>query len=279
MKILLISEDSAKLNYARLNMNNTLFPNAKFYTLNDDDGRCLAMASVTKLPGYYYGFRMDSREEQFYHLSHFLVDEEMRGRGLGRTLLEHLLKVYPNLVLAVDKQNEVALNLYRSLGFTLLKTKPNRPHQWIMARFTTPRGYASVALTKPSADYLRACFPMLDITDDLHASLIFDEDLKQNYVGDIPQVSYDLRPIGLRFMGEEGSEWCSIALECVCSELTLRQQKLLQMGYTSKFPDYIIHISLVYGATKAQLEELMKLNVRLPSKLTADSEQWDKLQD
>lgn len=279
MKILLISEDSAKLNYARLNMNNTLFPNAKFYTLNDDDGRCLAMASVTKLPGYYYGFRMDSREEQFYHLSHFLVDEEMRGRGLGRTLLEHLLKVYPDLVLAVDKQNEVALNLYRSLGFTLLKTKPNRPHQWIMARFTTPRGYASVALTKPSADYLRACFPMLDITDDLHASLIFDEDLKQNYVGDIPQVSYDLRPIGLRFMGEEGSEWCSIALECVCSELTLRQQKLLQMGYTSKFPDYIIHISLVYGATKAQLEELMKLNVRLPSKLTADSEQWDKLQD
>lgn len=279
MKILLISEDSAKLNYARLNMNNTLFPNAKFYTLNDDDGRCLAMASVTKLPGYYYGFRMGSREEQFYHLSHFLVDEEMRGRGLGRTLLEHLLKVYPDLVLAVDKQNDVALNLYRSLGFTLLKTKPNRPHQWIMARFTKPRGYSSVALTKPSADYLRACFPMLDITDDLHASIIFDEELKQNYVGDIPQVSYDLRPIGLRFMGEEGSEWCAIALECVCSELTLRQQKLLQMGYTSKFPDYIIHISLVYGATKAQLEELMKLNVRLPSKLTADSEQWDKLQD
>lgn len=279
MKILMISASSAKENYARLNMNNTLFPGAKFYTLNDDDGRCIAMASVCKVPGTYYGFRMGSGREDFYHLSHFLVDEEQRGKGYGKMLLEHLLKVYPDLLLAVDKNNDIALSLYKKLGFTILKTKPNKPHQWIMARYTKPRGYSSVALTKPSDDYVRACFPMLNLEDGLHASIIFDNELTKNYVGDIPQVTYELRPIGLRFMGEEGSEWASIALECVCTELTMRHRDLLNIGYTTKFPDYIIHISLVYGASKAQLDELQKLNLRLPSKLTAHEEQWDIIQD
>ena len=59
------------------------------------------------------------------HITHIAVYKEERGQGIGRKLTEGLMQYLSNLgaayaTLEVRKSNEVAQNLYKSLGFIKL---------------------------------------------------------------------------------------------------------------------------------------------------------------
>lgn len=63
------------------------------------------------------------------HVCEMFVDERKRSRGIGRNLLTELIRVakqqgLTTLMLAVWQQNEPAIRLYTSLGFTILASEP-----------------------------------------------------------------------------------------------------------------------------------------------------------
>ena len=80
----------------------------------DDVGARVGAAFCRRMtvddPGY--GFVSDDVPELG-----MAVVPEWRGRGVGRRLLEDLLARNPSMSLSVDKDNDGAERLYRSLGF------------------------------------------------------------------------------------------------------------------------------------------------------------------
>src|SRR5690606_5076748 len=59
-----------------------------------------------------------------YFLHKFYLDNEKRGRGLGKIVFEHLLDHYPDLRelrLTVNRQNFKSINFYFKIGFTIEK--------------------------------------------------------------------------------------------------------------------------------------------------------------
>lgn len=57
-------------------------------------------------------------------LHKFYLDNEKRGRGLGKTVFKHLLARYPGLRelrLTVNRQNYKSINFYFKIGFTIEK--------------------------------------------------------------------------------------------------------------------------------------------------------------
>ncbi|MEN9216170.1 MAG: ribosomal protein S18-alanine N-acetyltransferase [Gloeomargarita sp. HHBFW_bins_162] len=63
------------------------------------------------------------------HIVILAVHPEYQGKGLGRQTLTYLLQELPPTIhhatLEVRSQNEVALNLYQSLGFRILGRRPH----------------------------------------------------------------------------------------------------------------------------------------------------------
>ena len=53
------------------------------------------------------------------------VLKEFRGKGYGTKIMNYMIKNYGVKYLHVDKNNEIALNLYKKLGFKIIKTFPN----------------------------------------------------------------------------------------------------------------------------------------------------------
>lgn len=73
----------------------------------------------------------------------FALDEKFRGKGVGRQLIHHCLNTYTNPVkLHVRVTNDVALKLYRSLGFVETET--------IVDYYTTPTENAYAMIWKPN---------------------------------------------------------------------------------------------------------------------------------
>lgn len=51
-----------------------------------------------------------------------MVDHKQRGKGYGKMITEKLIEHYNGkIVLSVDKPNEIAIKIYKSLGFKLFK--------------------------------------------------------------------------------------------------------------------------------------------------------------
>ena len=65
------------------------------------------------------------RYENTYVIREVIVDPEHRGKGIGRTMMEHILRFLKpkgrSIFLYVDSENKVAISLYKSLGFALVK--------------------------------------------------------------------------------------------------------------------------------------------------------------
>ena len=58
-----------------------------------------------------------------------LVDPQDRGQGIGRALVEHVLTIarrrgFTSCRLEVNRQNQIAHDLYRSQGFRLVEERP-----------------------------------------------------------------------------------------------------------------------------------------------------------
>ncbi|KMK08316.1 acetyltransferase [Pluralibacter gergoviae] len=51
------------------------------------------------------------------HMDALFVDPAVRGRGVGKLLIEHALTLAPRLTTDVNEQNEQAAGFYRKMGF------------------------------------------------------------------------------------------------------------------------------------------------------------------
>jgi ribosomal-protein-alanine N-acetyltransferase len=85
------------------------------YVLNRPDGRGVAFCTVWVV--------LDE-----VHINNVAVHPDWRGRGFGRALLEYVLDLWEKLgagraTLEVRRSNEVAINLYEKLGFTVAGTR------------------------------------------------------------------------------------------------------------------------------------------------------------
>jgi ribosomal protein S18 acetylase RimI-like enzyme len=67
---------------------------------------------------------VSNRSEGRYFLHKFYLDNEKRGRGLGKIVFKHLLACYPDLRelrLTVNRQNYQSINFYFKIGFIIEK--------------------------------------------------------------------------------------------------------------------------------------------------------------
>ncbi|MGI6725985.1 MAG: ribosomal protein S18-alanine N-acetyltransferase [Christensenellales bacterium] len=99
------------------------------YVVAEQDGRLLGFA----------GAHMIFEES---HVTNVVVDETVRGLGIGRALMQSLMQYAANLggkymTLEVRASNQPAINLYKSLGFFKVWVRPkyytdNQEDAWVM---------------------------------------------------------------------------------------------------------------------------------------------------
>jgi putative acetyltransferase len=58
------------------------------------------------------------------HLEALFIDPQMRGRGVGRALVEHALSRFPALLTDVNEQNAQAVGFYERMGFSVVDRSP-----------------------------------------------------------------------------------------------------------------------------------------------------------
>ena len=85
---------------------------------------CFYVATLSQSLHGMFGLEASGAEAM--ELRRMYVDPDMRGRGIGRTLLQHaeketLLAGCTRLVLSTSEIQQAALALYRSSGYTLVK--------------------------------------------------------------------------------------------------------------------------------------------------------------
>ncbi len=92
-----------------------------FHLTAEFDGRCIGwlMAVTEEAEGFYLlpEWRRNGR------ITDLVVDADYRGQGVGRTLIEEALarfkhKGVPRVKIAAVSDNQTAIGLYRSIGFT-----------------------------------------------------------------------------------------------------------------------------------------------------------------
>lgn len=69
-----------------------------------------------------------TKDDGSIHLGGFAIDPEYQGKGYGRKFMELILekaKTAPKIDLVTHPDNVKAINLYRSFGFEIVKTKEN----------------------------------------------------------------------------------------------------------------------------------------------------------
>ena len=66
----------------------------------------------------------DKKDKGF--ITDFSIDEEHRGNRLGSKLIDDAINKYHGVDLLVDKDNELALNMYKRRGFVIVKTYKNQ---------------------------------------------------------------------------------------------------------------------------------------------------------
>jgi ribosomal protein S18 acetylase RimI-like enzyme len=66
---------------------------------------------------------------EWWYIGEIYIDEAHRGKGIGTSILKQEIKRHDRLILRVAKDNQKAIKLYRSLGFTISK---DEKFSWIM---------------------------------------------------------------------------------------------------------------------------------------------------
>lgn len=100
---------------------------ADFGSHDGDDARVCVDASGERI-GAAWVRRMTAADPGFGYVSDdvpevgMAVEDNWRGQGIGRRLLEMLLDTHPRLSLSVDDENVVAVGLYRSIGFVPIES-------------------------------------------------------------------------------------------------------------------------------------------------------------
>lgn len=92
------------------------------------------------------GYSMTSYAADETHLLNITLKPRIRGQGLGRKFMQHMIvasqqKQAHKMILEVRCSNEIAISLYKKLGFTLLSRRENyypasndgREDAWVFA--------------------------------------------------------------------------------------------------------------------------------------------------
>lgn len=99
-----------------------------FRELLDDDTSHIVVIENEENKNVEGYILVDNLDGGFAHIESISVDQNMRGRGLGRALLEQAEKIALNagldaIALEVHENNDPAVHLYQSLGYDHIKTR------------------------------------------------------------------------------------------------------------------------------------------------------------
>ena len=86
---------------------------------------------VVKIKNWIVGHISYRIEKNKVHLFHLIIDEKYRDLGLAKLLIDKVerdcfLKKKDYITLNVLKKNEVAISLYKKLGFSIFKNKNSK---------------------------------------------------------------------------------------------------------------------------------------------------------
>jgi ribosomal-protein-alanine N-acetyltransferase len=105
------------------------WPYAAFEYFLDEPGFLVAETPAGDVAGYVVADTVPNGGRSLGHVKDIAVHPEIRGRGLGRRLLERALDAMraqraSRVKLEVRESNEPALSLYREFGFRRQRTLP-----------------------------------------------------------------------------------------------------------------------------------------------------------
>lgn len=97
-------------------------PSFIWYYLENPDGFLIATINDDVVGYIIAEVQRDLYGKAIGHIANLAVDPKYRGRGIGKTLLQHLLnrfvsKGITRVYLEVSKSNEIAKRLYKAYGF------------------------------------------------------------------------------------------------------------------------------------------------------------------
>jgi hypothetical protein len=84
-----------------------------------------------------------------------------------------------------------------------------------------------------------------EVNQDLHATLVYSSTPLEVQLATVPQ-SYNMKPIGYRYIGMVGSKWRTLAMVVESKQFQHRFEYYLTKGYKPRFPKFLQHISLAY---------------------------------
>jgi hypothetical protein len=123
--------------------------------------------------------------------------------------------------------------------------------------------YVCVRFTQESNDKLKeyAISLGLDPIDDFHATVVYSEKPLNVPHGTLPY-SDTLTPVGVRYLGDVGSEYRAVALEVTSEGLqSIFDNYVDNFGYENRFDGYLQHVSLAYKPR----EDIDSINSILPN--------------
>ncbi len=96
--------------------------------IKDEKNILLGYESNKKIIGYAFFKFLTNEEGKGYLIDGLFVDKEYRNKGIAKSLLDEGLKIINKkdidfIDISVMSENEIAIKLYKSLGFEILSFK------------------------------------------------------------------------------------------------------------------------------------------------------------
>lgn len=142
------------------------------------------------------------------------------------------------------------------------------------------KGYAAVSLDKEQAEGINKIFKLAGVKSlapsKYHVTICYDEDDPVINVPDKSTKKYTAKIVGVERLGKPGSKWEAIVLVLESESLTKRHNELKDLGFKSKYKDYLCHMSIVYEPNDTDLDMVTLINNLgvLPKVLKFSDEHW-----
>lgn len=75
---------------------------------------------IIELQNEVIGYLEIERHEDYIFLANLMISQRFQGQGIGKIVMEDLLKNNPNIQLEVLKVNQRAIQFYKEFGFTII---------------------------------------------------------------------------------------------------------------------------------------------------------------
>jgi hypothetical protein len=91
--------------------------------------------------------------------------------------------------------------------------------------------------------------------EDLHATIVYSPESLGLEFTTVP-LSCQLKPVGLRYLGEVGSKWRALVVEVESPVLQSRYDHYVANGYKPLYDTYLQHVSLAYDPPEMDLSKV-----------------------